>query len=109
MGGFIGAELAIQFPARVERLVLVSAAGLTIETRSHRDALLAALRALETCWRGGSGLAGRALGRTSRGGRAAPALMLRDRRPPATGCPAPLVAEQVRGSGKPGFSTRSTR
>ena len=30
MGGFIGVELAIQFPARVERLVLVSAAGLTI-------------------------------------------------------------------------------
>jgi pimeloyl-ACP methyl ester carboxylesterase len=31
MGGFIGAELAIAFPARVERLVLVSAAGLTVE------------------------------------------------------------------------------
>src|SRR5919199_6004240 len=31
MGGFIGAEVAIQYPARVERLVLVSAAGLTVE------------------------------------------------------------------------------
>src|SRR3954454_12195913 len=31
MGGFIATEVAIQFPARVERLVLVSAAGLTIE------------------------------------------------------------------------------
>jgi pimeloyl-ACP methyl ester carboxylesterase len=31
MGGFIGAELAIQHPARVERLVLVAAAGLSIE------------------------------------------------------------------------------
>ena len=29
MGGFIGAEVAIQFPARVERLVLVSAAGIS--------------------------------------------------------------------------------
>jgi pimeloyl-ACP methyl ester carboxylesterase len=29
MGGFIGAELTIQFPARVERLGLVSAAGIT--------------------------------------------------------------------------------
>jgi pimeloyl-ACP methyl ester carboxylesterase len=29
MGGFIGAEVAIQFPARVARLVLVSAAGVT--------------------------------------------------------------------------------
>ncbi|MGH2941779.1 MAG: alpha/beta fold hydrolase, partial [Solirubrobacteraceae bacterium] len=31
MGGFIGAELAIQHPARLERLVLVAAAGLSIE------------------------------------------------------------------------------
>ena len=29
MGGFIGAEVAIRFPQRVERLVLVSAAGIT--------------------------------------------------------------------------------
>jgi pimeloyl-ACP methyl ester carboxylesterase len=33
MGGFIGAELAISFSTRVERLVLVSAAGLSIEYR----------------------------------------------------------------------------
>jgi pimeloyl-ACP methyl ester carboxylesterase len=33
MGGFIGAELALSFPTRVERLVLVSAAGLSIEYR----------------------------------------------------------------------------
>ena len=32
MGGFIGAELAIRYPARVERLVLVAAAGLSIES-----------------------------------------------------------------------------
>ena len=31
MGGFIGAELALAFPTRVQRLVLVSAAGLSIE------------------------------------------------------------------------------
>ncbi len=31
MGGFIGAELAIRHPARVERLVLVAAAGLSVE------------------------------------------------------------------------------
>ena len=30
MGGFVGAELALAFPTRVERLVLVSAAGLSI-------------------------------------------------------------------------------
>jgi pimeloyl-ACP methyl ester carboxylesterase len=32
MGGFVGAELAIRHPARVERLVLVAAAGLSIES-----------------------------------------------------------------------------
>ena len=31
MGGFVGAELALSFPTRVERLVLVSAAGLSTE------------------------------------------------------------------------------
>jgi pimeloyl-ACP methyl ester carboxylesterase len=31
MGGFVGAELALSFPTRVEKLVLVSAAGLSIE------------------------------------------------------------------------------
>ena len=31
MGGFIGAEIALSFPTRVEKLVLVSAAGLAIE------------------------------------------------------------------------------
>jgi pimeloyl-ACP methyl ester carboxylesterase len=31
MGGFIAAELALSFPTRVEKLVLVSAAGLTTE------------------------------------------------------------------------------
>ena len=31
MGGFVAAELALSFPTRVERLVLVSAAGLSIE------------------------------------------------------------------------------
>jgi len=36
MGGFVGAELAIQRPARVERLVLVSAAGLSITNIRRR-------------------------------------------------------------------------
>src|SRR3984957_8606202 len=47
MGGFISAELAIAFPQRVERLVLISAAG--ISTNGQRDALrvLPALRRME--------------------------------------------------------------
>ena len=36
MGGFIAAEIAIQRPARVERLVLVSAAGLSITNMRRR-------------------------------------------------------------------------
>src|SRR5215207_8001314 len=40
MGGFIGAELALAFPTRVERLVLVSAAGLSI-TEMPREPLRA--------------------------------------------------------------------
>src|SRR5207247_5261751 len=39
MGGFIGAELAIAFPRRVRRLVLVSAAGLTIEYQRNERIL----------------------------------------------------------------------
>src|SRR5215218_156404 len=46
MGGFIGAELAIRFPARVERLVLVSAAGLTVEYQRN-ERVLGALRFAE--------------------------------------------------------------
>src|SRR3954452_6159804 len=42
MGGFIGCEVAIQFPARVERLVLVSAAGISIE-HQRNDVALGAL------------------------------------------------------------------
>jgi pimeloyl-ACP methyl ester carboxylesterase len=39
MGGFIGAELALSFPTRVERLVLVSPAGLSIEQMRPGPAL----------------------------------------------------------------------
>ena len=45
MGGFIGAELALALPTRVERLVLVSAAGLSIENQP-REPLLGAARLL---------------------------------------------------------------
>ncbi len=45
MGGFIAAELAISFPARVERLVLVSAAGLSDRAPARARPLVAAARA----------------------------------------------------------------
>ncbi|MBW3652794.1 MAG: alpha/beta hydrolase [Actinobacteria bacterium] len=102
MGGFIGAELAIRYPARVERLVLLAAAGLSIESvrtqrtqglrhrmenvlfftlghiasRSHQVALRARLRH---------------------------ALLLLVAAHPSK-LPGPLAAQQVLGSGKPGFS-----
>src|SRR3712207_7028078 len=46
MGGFIAAETAIKFPHRIERLVLVAAAGLSIERRRN-DTLLRALEVTE--------------------------------------------------------------
>ena len=43
MGGFVGTELAVSFPTRVSKLVLVSAAGLSTEYLS-REPLLAGAR-----------------------------------------------------------------
>jgi pimeloyl-ACP methyl ester carboxylesterase len=45
MGGFVGAELALSFPTRVTRLVLVSAAGLSIENY-RRTPLLTVTRGI---------------------------------------------------------------
>jgi pimeloyl-ACP methyl ester carboxylesterase len=101
MGGFIGAEIAIRSPARVERLVLVSAAGLTIE-HLRNDHVLAALRLAERrlmVWTGWMAARSDWLARRPRA--RSVALHIVTYRPEAL--PAPLVAEQVRGSGKPGF------
>src|SRR5437763_3892136 len=54
MGGFIGAELAIEFATRVERLVLVSAAGLTT-VDMHNDRALGLLRRAENVLAYGAG------------------------------------------------------
>ncbi len=101
MGGFIGAELAIRFGTRVERLVLVSAAGLTVEHQRNEPALAllrrgSGLLALGTGW-----LASKSdeLARRPRSRRAMLSIVAAhpDR------LPAPLVSEQLRGAGKPGF------
>jgi pimeloyl-ACP methyl ester carboxylesterase len=42
MGGFVGAELAISYPTRVQRLVLVSPAGITSEHLARRPLVTAA-------------------------------------------------------------------
>jgi pimeloyl-ACP methyl ester carboxylesterase len=102
MGGFIAAELAIAFPQRVERLVLVSAAGIsTTEARGPVRAV-PAIRRLETT------LAATGAWVASKSDSAARRARLREallnvvvahpsRLPPA------LAAEQLRGAGKPGF------
>jgi pimeloyl-ACP methyl ester carboxylesterase len=101
MGGFVGAEIAIRFGTWVEKLVLVSAAGLTIEHQRHERAL----RVLRLV----GGVVALGAGRM-----AAHAELLASRRRPrgalmsavathADQLPPPLVAEQLRGLGKPGF------
>ena len=56
MGGFVAAELALSFPTRVERLVLVSAAGLSIEeSRSAPLRVGARLWAGTATWVGARG------------------------------------------------------
>jgi len=101
MGGFIGAELAIERATRVDRLVLVSAAGLTT-AELHNDRALGALRRAEVALAFGSGWFASRSDRLSRRPGLRKALMLMVAAHPEW-LPAPLIAEQVRGSGKPGF------
>jgi pimeloyl-ACP methyl ester carboxylesterase len=101
MGGFIGLEMALAYPHRVERLVLVSAAGITIEKQRNETLLRLAERGenlaqyvtahvlAQTGW-----LAGRPRGRR--------ALMWFVAAHPETLHPA-LVQEQAKGAGKRGF------
>jgi len=101
MGGFIGIELAIRFPERVERLVLVSAAGLSIQYLRNERAL-AALNVFENRLAAYSGwLASRSDALARRPGARRMIFGIVAHRPDQL--PGPLVAEQVRGSGKPGF------
>jgi pimeloyl-ACP methyl ester carboxylesterase len=102
MGGFIGAELAIAFPRRVERLVLVSAAG--ISTFNNRGAV----RAVPVLQRAERILAAYTAWMASKSDTVARRPRLRDAtlnvvtRHPSR-LPAALAAEQLRGAGKPGF------
>jgi pimeloyl-ACP methyl ester carboxylesterase len=101
MGGFIAAELAIQVPERVDRLVLVSAAGLTIEYQRHERVLglLQYGSRWLAAWGGFVAARSDAVSRRPR----ARQLLLRLVVASPELLPAPLISEQVRGSGKPGF------
>jgi pimeloyl-ACP methyl ester carboxylesterase len=101
MGGFISAELAIAFPQRVERLVLVSPAGISTYG-DRREALVPILRRFEPALTGLTAWgANRADAITSR-----PALrqaVLGDLVRYPGRLPATIAAELVRGAGRPGF------
>jgi pimeloyl-ACP methyl ester carboxylesterase len=101
MGGFIGIEIAIRFPERIERLVLVSAAGLSIEYLRNERALavLGALGNRLAAYSGWVASRSDALARRPVARRAIFGIVAH--RPDRL--PSPLVAEQVRGSGKPAF------
>jgi pimeloyl-ACP methyl ester carboxylesterase len=101
MGGFIAAETAIKFPHRIERLVLVAAAGLSIE-RQRSDVGLRVLEATENI---GQLLMTRFLARSH-----ALAVRPRGRRlmmwfvaAHPEQMDAALVVEQAKGANKPGF------
>jgi pimeloyl-ACP methyl ester carboxylesterase len=101
MGGFIGLETAIKFPHRVERLVLVSAAGLTSEHLRNETAL----RLLEKGENLAQYVTAHLMGQSDwlvRRRRGRLALMWFVAAHPEDLDPA-LVAEQVKGAGKPGF------
>lgn len=101
MGGLISAELATRHPQRVERLVLVSAAGLS-SADQYQPRVLDAFKRLEvvlTMFTAQAAARSTEVARRRRLRQAgfgivadAPELL-----------PAPLVAEQIKGAGKPGF------
>ncbi len=102
MGGFISAELAIGFPQRVERLVLISAAGIsTYDDPLTVRSMPAVRRAERISTMSAAWLAAHSDAATRRP-RLRDGLMWVVARHPSQLDPA-LAAEQLRGAGKPGF------
>jgi pimeloyl-ACP methyl ester carboxylesterase len=97
MGGFIGAELAIAFPERTRRLVLISAAGLSIE-HVKRQPVVAAGRLLAI---GGTVAGVRSLPAVRRPRLRRAALQVIVRYPERLSVP--LASELVMGAGTDGF------
>jgi pimeloyl-ACP methyl ester carboxylesterase len=101
MGGFIGAETAIKYPDHVARLVLVSAAGISIEHQRNDAAMGALYRTERVTEYLATSLAARAHGLSTRPGLRRALLRFVMAHPDRL--PGPLIREQVRGTGKPGF------
>ncbi len=102
MGGFIAAELSIAYPQRVERLVLVSAAGLSTHRDPEGDRVLPALRRLERALAMSGGWVAARSDTVARHARLCDAAMSVAVAHPSR-LPPPLISEQIRGAGKPGF------
>jgi pimeloyl-ACP methyl ester carboxylesterase len=101
MGGFVAAEVAIRYGTWVEKLVLVSAAGLTIEHQRNETALRTLRLVGDVLAMGTSWLASKS-DELARRPRSRVAMFQVVAAHPSR-LPGPLVAEQLRGSGKPGF------
>jgi pimeloyl-ACP methyl ester carboxylesterase len=99
MGGFIAAELAIAAPQRVERLVLVSAAGITVESQRSVYERVRRVQRVLTAYGAWVATHADAVARRAR----LRSLVLRAVFAHPDQVAAPIAAEQVRGSGKPGF------
>jgi len=101
MGGFIAAEVTIQFGTRVDHLVLVSAAGISIEHERNEPVLRVLERLDDVLILGTGWMATRSAALAGR--RRARRQIMKLVAAHAEDLPAPLIAEQVMGSGKPGF------
>jgi pimeloyl-ACP methyl ester carboxylesterase len=97
MGGFVGAELALSFPTRVAKLVLVAAAGLTTEYMQQEPLLAFARLWSATITR--AGVRADPVVRRSRLRRAFLQTVVRY----PERLSVPLTYELVQGAGKPGF------
>ena len=97
MGGFVGAELAVRFPTRVSKLVLVAAAGLSTEYL-QREPLLAGARAFLVLT-ARTGLRGNGMVRRPRLRRLALQIVVRY----PERLSVPLATELVAGANAPGF------
>jgi pimeloyl-ACP methyl ester carboxylesterase len=102
MGGFIAAELAIAFPQRVERLVLVSAAGISTTANPGAMRAVPALLRLERIFAASAAWVASKSDTVARRARLREATLKLVVRHPSR-LPAALAAEQLRGAGKPGF------
>lgn len=99
MGGFIGAEIALRYGTWVDRLVLVSAAGLTIESQRNLYYLARATARVSAMGLGWLASQSDAVVRRARSRRTLLSIVAAH----PSRLPAPLASEQLKGSGKPGF------